>query len=210
MAGDEHTADKRQGWRSLLIVVAAPSGGGKTTLCEHLLEEFPNISYSVSCTTRDPRGRERNGEDYHFLSEDEFVRRINAGEFLEHAWVHGYRYGTLRAPVVEALRAGRSVLMDLDVQGTALLREAVSRALPGDPIKAGFVDIFIEPPSMAVLLERLQRRGEDSPEIVQRRLRNAEIEMRRRHEFRHHVINVDVATAYADLRRIILAELSTP
>ncbi len=192
--------------RPLLIVIAAPSGGGKTTLCERLLAEFPEVTYSVSCTTRAPRGREQDGLDYHFLTEEEFARRASAGAFIEHALVHGHRYGTLRAPLEAALRAGRSVLMDLDVQGTARLRERIATAATDDLLKAGLVDIFIEPPSMAVLLERLRRRGEDREDIVQRRLRNAEAEMARRHEFRHRVVNADVDTAYADIRRLLLAE----
>jgi guanylate kinase len=193
--------------RSLLIVLAAPSGGGKTTLCDRLLDEFPIIQYSISCTTRPPRGQEQDGIDYHFLTDEAFVQRVQAGEFLEHAMVHGHRYGTLRAPVEATLRAGGSVMMDLDVQGAAELRTAVARAAPDDLLKAGFVDIFIEPPSMAVLRERLQRRGEDSDEVVERRLRNAATEMARRHEFKYRVINEDVGTAYADMREIVMREM---
>jgi len=131
----------------LLIVVSAPSGAGKTTLCDRLIAERPDMVYSVSCTTRAPRGEERDGRDYHFLSEPEFDRRLRQGLFLEHARVHGYRYGTLRETVHAALTAGRSVLMDIDVQGAAQVRAAVGRADSEDPIAKGFLDIFIAPPS---------------------------------------------------------------
>lgn len=194
------------GLRPLLIVVAAPSGAGKTTLCDRLLEEFPRVTYSVSCTTRPPRGKECNGVEYHFLSPDEFDRRVTAGEFLEHAHVYGYRYGTLRRTVAEALASGGSVLMDLDVQGAAQLRAAVAKAEPGDLLRTGFVDIFIEPPSFEALRERLATRGEDAEASVERRLQNAAAEMSHRHEFRHHVVNGELELAYAQMRAIVLKE----
>ena len=189
--------------RALLIVVAAPSGAGKTTLCDRLLEEFPQMTYSVSCTTRAPRGRERNGVDYHFLTPAEFEQRVAAGEFLEYADVYGFRYGTLRRTVEEALRAGRSVLMDLDVQGAARLRRSVAQAADGDLLKTGFLDIFIEPPSLEVLRQRLANRAEDSAESMERRFRNAQNEMSHSHEFHYRIVNGDVDVAYAEMRAIV-------
>jgi guanylate kinase len=184
------------GWAPLLAVVSAPSGAGKTTLCDRFLAEHPAFVYSVSCTTRPPRGSEKDGEDYHFLSAQEFARRVDAGLFLEHALVHGHRYGTLRETVERALRAGRSVLMDIDVQGAAQIRGRLAAADEGDILKASYVDIFIAPPSLAALRERLVGRGEDSAETIARRLRNAEAEMARAGEFRHVVINDRIDEAY--------------
>lgn len=192
--------------RSLLIVVAAPSGAGKTTLCERLLAEFPGVTYSVSCTTRAPRGREVDGEDYHFLTADEFERRVAAGDFLEHAVVHGHRYGTLRSTVEAALRAGRSVLLDIDVQGAATLRAAVASGRHGELLQAGYVDVFIEPPSLEALRARLAARGEDSAAAMERRLANAAAELGERHRFRYRIVNDELETAYAELRRILQAE----
>ena len=188
--------------RPLLIVVSAPSGAGKSTLCRRLLSEEPQITYSVSCTTRAPRGAEKDGVHYHFLGPDEFQSRLDRGEFLEHAEVHGHRYGTLRKPVVDALAAGRSVLMDIDVQGAAQVRESVRRSPEGDPLDA-FVDIFIEPPSMNALRQRLVARGEDAESEIQRRLRNAEDEMARRAEFQFRIVNDDLDTAYWALLSVI-------
>ena len=194
--------------RPLLIVAAAPSGAGKTTLCERLLADFPQITYSVSCTTRLPRGQEQDGQDYHFLTEAEFARRVEAGEFLEHALVHGYRYGTLRRTVEDALRQGQCVLMDLDVQGAARLRAAVDTGRPDDLLQAGYVDIFIEPPSMEVLRQRLASRGEDAEESVERRLANAATEMSQRQRFRHRIVNADVEVAYQQMRTIVQSEMA--
>jgi guanylate kinase len=187
----------------LLIVVSAPSGAGKTTLCDRLIAERPDMVYSVSCTTRAPRGEERDGRDYHFLSEPEFDRRLRQGLFLEHARVHGYRYGTLRETVHAALTAGRSVLMDIDVQGAAQVRAAVGRADSEDPIAKGFLDIFIAPPSLAILRERLEKRGEDAPQVVERRIRNATEELARRSEFSCTVVNDDLESAYACFRAVV-------
>jgi guanylate kinase len=184
----------------LLIVVSAPSGAGKSTLCDMLRAERPDIAYSVSCTTREPRGEEVDGSDYHFLSEGEFERRVANREFLEHATVHGYRYGTLRATVRDAMTAGRSVIMDIDVQGAGQIRESLARLGPDDPLRRGFVDVFITPPSLAVLRERLERRGEDSPETIERRLHNAEGEMGRSGEYAHTIVNDDLQTAFRELK----------
>jgi guanylate kinase len=201
------TDTRKRATRALLIVVAAPSGAGKTTLCDRLLDEFPQIAYSVSCTTRPPRGKETNGVDYHFLTPEEFERRAQAGEFLEHAQVHGYRYGTLRSTVEEALGAGRSVLMDLDVQGAFALRHGVALAAEGDLLRTGHVDIFIEPPSLQELRRRLELRGEDPEESMEVRLRNASAEMRHAHEFAYRVVNGDVDVAYGELRAIVRREM---
>jgi len=192
--------------RALLIVISAPSGAGKTTLCEMLRAEFSTIVYSISCTTRAPRGREQNGREYHFLSEAEFLKRVEQGAFLEHAVVHGNRYGTLRQGVADALAAGQSVLMDIDVQGAAQIRQYVRNAPEADLIRRAFVDIFVEPPSMETLQRRIETRGENRAEDTQRRLKNAADEMSRRFDYRHRVVNDVLETAYAALRSVVEAE----
>ena len=190
--------------RPLLIVVSAPSGAGKTTLCDRLREARPETIYSVSCTTRAPRGDEVDGRNYHFLSSVDFERRVAAGEFLEHAVVHGHLYGTLRQTVVDSLTAGRDVLMDIDVQGAAAIRRA---AWEGEGIlKQSYVDVFIAPPSIEVLSERLHRRSEDAPDVIARRLKNAVAEMARWREYRYLVINDDLKRAYTELSAIVTAE----
>ncbi len=191
-------------FRALLLVVSAPSGAGKTTLCERLLAETPGMERSVSCTTRAPRGNEVDGKAYRFLSPAEFERRVAAGDFLEHAVVHGNRYGTLREPVEQALAAGRSVMLVIDVQGAAQVRQSARAA--GGLLRRSYVDIFVAPPSLETLRERLVRRNEDTPEVIDRRVRNAAQEMARRGEYRHLVVNDDIETAYRELRAIVNAE----
>ena len=192
--------------KPLLIVMSAPSGAGKSTLCDLLLQEFPEITYSISCTTREPRGQEEDGIDYFFLSREEFARRVREGMLLEHATVHGNLYGTPADPVREAFAEGQSVLMDIDVAGAAQVREAVARLPEGDPLREGFVDVFIEPPDMEELRRRLVGRGEDAPETIELRLRNAEGEMARAGEFAYRVVNDDLDMAYRRLRDIILVK----
>lgn len=189
--------------RPLLIVVSAPSGGGKSTLCDRLLGEFPDIVYSVSCTTREPRGAEVDGEDYFFLSREGFQDRVARGEFLEHALVHGNYYGTLKSTVYEALAEGQSVLLDIDVAGAAQVRGIVATLPPGDPLREGFLDIFVKAPSMDELRRRLVSRGEDAPETIELRLRNAAEELKSAPLYRHVLVNDVLDRAYAELRGII-------
>ncbi len=188
----------------LLIVLSAPSGAGKSTLCNRLLAELPSLAYSVSCTTRPPRGAEVDGRDYFFLSPEDFQRRVERGDFLEHATVHDHCYGTLRSTVEDCLGAGRSVLMDIDVAGAEQVRQALA-ALPANAtLRAGFLDLFIRPPSLEELRRRLLARNEDTAEQIELRLRNAAVEMAQSARFRHTVVNDDLERAYAELRRIIL------
>ncbi|MBU4460944.1 MAG: guanylate kinase [Verrucomicrobia bacterium] len=194
----------------VLLIVSAPSGAGKTTLCDRLLAEFPSMAYSVSCTTRVPRAGEVDGEDYHFLSEAEFRRRLDAGDFLEHATVHGHLYGTPRSLVERSLCSGRDVLMDIDVQGAAQIRDAARRAAPDDPVRRGYADVFIAPPSLAVLRQRLEGRGTDARDVIERRLRKAEAEMERSGEYMHVVVNDVLDAAYDRLRAIFLSVRSRP
>lgn len=187
-----------------IIIVSAPSGAGKTTLCDMLLQDYPELVYSVSCTTRDPRGEEEDGVDYHFIAKPDFERKISEGAFLEHALVHGNYYGTLASPVRDALESSLSILLDIDVEGAAQVRESLTALPPGDPLHGGgVVDIFVSPPSMEELRRRLESRGEDAPEVIERRIRNAAGEIARAGEFRYHVVNDDLAIAYRELRAIL-------
>lgn len=166
-----------------------------------LIDRSPNLVYSVSCTTRKARGREKDGGDYFFISDDEFQRRVEAGAFLEHAIVHGHYYGTLKETVNTSLDAGRDVLMDLDVQGAAQIRRAVKAE--DQPLRGRLVDIFIEPPSMAVLERRLRERGEDSDGTISERLQNARCEMMHKEDFSHIIVNDDLETACQQLESYI-------
>ena len=189
--------------RPLFIVISAPSGCGKTTLIDMLLQEYSDIVYSVSCTTRAPRGEEEDGVDYHFKTVERFEELIAEDAFIEHARVHGNYYGTLREPIESALREGCSVILDIDVQGAAKVREFVHSLPDSDPMKAGYVDIFILPPSMEELRSRLVGRGTDSPEAVEKRLENAEGEIARAGEYMFRVTNDDLGMAYRRLCDLI-------
>lgn len=192
--------------RPLLIVMSAPSGAGKSTLCGRLLAERNDIVYSISCTTRRPRGNEVDGKDYFFLTEKEFEENVRAGKFLEHAVVHGHRYGTLRKMIDDAMRAGRSVIMDIDVQGAAQIRKFAGKLPDGDLLKKGYIDVFIAPPSVQVLKERMEKRAEDAPEEIARRLKNAELEMKSRKDYKYVVVNDVLDRAYGELKEILRNE----
>jgi guanylate kinase len=193
--------------RSLLLVVSAPSGAGKTTLCERLLGEFhSSMIYSVSCTTRAPREGEMDGQNYFFITEDAFRKKLAAGEFIEHASVHGHLYGTLKTFIDRGFSSGRDVLMDIDVQGAAQIREYIRKAPPRDPIKNSFVDIFLGSPSLEVLRKRLEGRAKDSLEVIERRLHQAEAEMAHWRDYRYFILNDRLDTSYDALRAIVVAE----
>jgi guanylate kinase len=182
--------------RGTLFVVSSPSGGGKGTIIRHVLDVVPNLSYSVSFTTRAPRNNEMNGREYFFISRQVFDEMVAAGEFLEWACVHGNFYGTAKRQVADETTAGTDIVLEVDVQGAASVRE-----LPLDS-----VSVFILPPSFAVLRERLIARGTDSPEELQVRLRNAPEELRQYSAFDYVIINDEVERAAAQLASIIYAE----
>ena len=189
--------------KPLFIVMSAPSGCGKSTLIDMLLQEYSDIVYSISCTTREIRGEEEDGLDYHFLKKERFEELIAEDAFIEHASVHGNYYGTLKAPIEEVLREGNSMILDIDVQGAAKVRDYV-RSLPNtDPLKIGYVDIFIMPPSMEELRARLEGRGTDSREVIEKRLANADGEMARVGEYMFKVTNDDLTIAYKRLCDLI-------
>ena len=169
-----------------ILVITGPSGVGKGTLIKGLLERVPGLQLAVSATTRRPRAGEVNGVDYHFLSEEDFDRRVAAGEFVEHAEYAGNRYGTLKS---ELSRPARAIVLEIDVQGARQVREA----LPDAKL------IFIEPPSFEALADRLMQRGSDSPEQIERRLAAAREEIAARDEFDHHIVNDDLDRAVGSL-----------
>lgn len=189
--------------KPLFIVMSAPSGCGKSTLIDLLLQEYCDLQYSISCTTRDPRGEEEDGIDYHFMSADRFRELLAGNSFLEHAEVHGNYYGTLKRPIEEVLAEGNSMILDIDVVGAAKVRDYVRNLPPSDPLRDGYVDIFINPPDMQTLRERLEGRGTDSPEVIERRLANAEGEIARADEYMFQVTNDDLAIAYKKLCDLI-------
>jgi guanylate kinase len=177
--------------RGILVIVSSPSGAGKTTLTRRLLAEFPRLEFSVSYTTRPMRPSEQDGVDYHFIDTACFDAMIAAGEFAEHAFVHGNRYGTAKAPIEAALAQSRDLIFDVDWQGGA----ALWKLWPEDALK-----IFILPPDLATLAERLRRRATDSADVIERRLRKAIEELSHYDEYQHLIVNDDVERAYAVLR----------
>ena len=189
--------------KPLFLVISAPSGCGKSTLIDMLLQEYHDLVYSISCTTRNPRGEEEDGLDYHFLSKERFEELLAENAFLEHAKVHDNYYGTLKAPIEEVLAEGNSMVLDIDVQGAGKVRDYV-RSLPNtDPLKIGYVDIFISPPSMEELRERLVHRGTDSAETIEKRLANAEGEIARASEYMYRVVNDDLGICFKRLCDLI-------
>ena len=186
--------------RGILFVVSAPSGAGKTTLC-NALRQTKDFVYSVSCTTRGPRPGEIEGEDYYFLSKEEFGRRVKADEFLEQAAVHGHQYGTLRSTVLNHLNQGVDVLLDIDIQGAASIREGA------DPqIIDALADVFIMPRSLDELRHRLIKRATETPEQIEIRLRNAASEMKSWRLYRYSIISGSVEEDLEKFRAIMRAE----
>ena len=184
----------------ILFLISAPSGGGKSTLLRMLSEE-PDFVYSISCTTRAPRPGEVDGHDYHFLSVAEFERRVAVGEFIEHAQVHGNFYGTLRETILDSMNSGRDVLMDVDIQGAARIR-----ANADDQMRAALVDIFLMPPSMDELRRRLLKRGTESPEQLDVRLRNAKTEMAAWRDYRYTMLSGTPMQDFENFRAIMQCE----
>jgi guanylate kinase len=181
----------------LLFVISAPSGGGKTTLCEQLLTTRPDMARAITCTTRAPRPGEKDGKDYYFLDAGTFLKRVQAGHFLEHATVYGNSYGTLRGEVLDKLRTGKDVLLNIDVQGAASVRASVEN---DDDLKRAFISVFLTPPSAAILEARLKKRGQDSSATIQKRLSVARQEVAQWRHFDYLIISTSIKE---DLRRML-------
>jgi guanylate kinase len=182
--------------RGILFVVSSPSGGGKGTLIQRVLKQVPNLSYSVSFTTRPPRNGELNGREYFFVTTEMFESMVARGDFLEWAHVHGKLYGTARQQVVREVSEGRDIILEVDVQGAASVRS----------LMADSVSIFILPPSFQVLKQRLQARGTDSPEELDLRLRNAPLELKDYSAFQYVILNDDLERAANQMTAIVHAE----
>ena len=182
--------------RGILFVVSAPSGGGKGTLIQRVLNKVPDLSYSVSFTTRAPRSGEIDGREYFFVTPEKFEQMVAANEFLEWAHVHSKRYGTSRQQVSREISEGRDIILEVDVQGAASVRELITDS----------VSVFILPPSFEVLRQRLQARGTDSLEELDLRMRNAPRELEHYSAFHYVIINDDADRAAGDLVAIIHAE----
>jgi len=188
---------------SLLLVISAPSGGGKTTVCEQLLAANPNLTRAITCTTRPPRSGEVDGKDYYFLDAGQFLKKVQAGDFIEHANVYGQSYGTLKSELKEKLRQGLDVLLAIDVQGVALIR---SQALLDTELQQALVTVFLTPSSLAELGERLRRRGTDSIEVQQRRLSHARQELMAWSNYDYLVISRSIPEDLHNMQIIIQAE----
>lgn len=182
--------------RKFLIVLSAPSGGGKSTIADQILEESDDIVYSISFTTRNPRGDEQNGVDYFFVDEDEFKKRIGEGEFLEYAHVHSKWYGTSQKFIQKQLDNQKHVIMDIDVQGAEKIKKS----------NVDMISIFILPPNPQILESRLRNRGTDSDEEIQKRLNNAKAEINEIHNYDYLVINDSLEDAVNEVKAIIKAE----
>jgi guanylate kinase len=190
----EHLNVNRQPKAAHLFIIAAPSGGGKSTLCREVLKRFPDMRYSVSYTTRKRRRGEKDGADYHFIDKRDFENGIKTGKWAEWAVVHGHYYGTSADFLADGFADGRDILLDLDVQGT---RQILAR-YPNS------VAIFILPPSLEVLRDRLEARGTDSPENIAIRLKNAEKEIAQKDFFHHIIVNEQLSKAVQELISVIV------
>jgi guanylate kinase len=183
--------------RGILLVLSSPSGAGKSTITRAMLEREPALQFSVSVTTRKPRAGEIDGHHYHFIDKERFDRMVKEGALLEHAGVFGNYYGTPRKPIVEALAAGRDVILDLDWQGTQQLRQAM---------RDDVVSVFILPPDHATLEKRLKSRAQDSEAIVQARMKKSAEETSHWPEYDYVIINDDLGASIVRAQSILAAE----
>jgi guanylate kinase len=179
-----------------VFIISAPSGSGKSTLVDNLLQQDPGISFSISYTSRKPRGKEASGREYHFVTPEEFESRLARDEFLEWAQVFGNYYGTHVSELERARAAGKDLLLDIDVQGARQLKNRISDA----------VTIFVLAPSRQILEQRLRNRSEDADEVIRRRLRDAAEEIRKWRDYDYVLVNEDVTESVRTLRAIVQAE----
>jgi guanylate kinase len=188
---------------SLLIVISAPSGGGKTTLCHQMLTRHSGMTRAITCTTRPPRPGEIDKSDYYFLSTEDFAQRLKAGDFLENATVHNHCYGILKSEVIARLSEGKDVLLNVDVQGAATIRKHAEE----DPhLKHALVTVFLTPATLGELELRLRRRGTESPEDLARRLNNARLEIAQWTNFQYLIISTTIPEDVRLMEAIVEAE----
>ncbi|MFP4159808.1 MAG: guanylate kinase [Desulfobacterales bacterium] len=185
--------NKKHAQKGRLFILSAPSGTGKTTLCRRILSAFPDMSYSVSYTTREPRDGEKEGREYHFISAEKFEQMIREGRWAEWAVVHGNYYGTSADLLERDLAAGHDVLLDIDVNGAGQIIKRFPES----------VTIFIMPPSIEALRHRLEKRSSEPPGVIEKRLRAAKEEMAHRHDYRHLIVNDSLEEAAQKLEDLI-------
>jgi guanylate kinase len=188
---------------ALIFLISAPSGGGKTTLCEQLLAARSDMTRAVTCTTREPRPGEKDGVDYYFLDAESFLKRLQAGNFIEYATVYGNNYGVLKSELLGKLRQGKDVLLNVDVQGAATIHE---RAEADPELRDALVTVFLTPQTMDVLEQRLRKRGADPSPVMQKRLSVARQELAQWKIFDYLVISTTIAEDFRRMMAIVEAE----
>ncbi len=189
--------------KGLLIVISAPSGGGKTTLCNQLLTTYQNTVRAITCTTRKPRDGEQDRVDYFFLSPATFLENVQAGNFIEHATVYGNSYGTLKSEVLSKLRRGNDVLLSVDVQGAATIKQKVVEDVE---LNSALLSIFLAPQSISILEQRLQKRNQDSSTTIRERLAVARQEISQSVNFDYIIVSGSIGEDLSSMRSIIVAE----
>lgn len=186
----------------IALIVSGPSGSGKSSISREVMKRHPEVAFSISCTTRPPRSGERNGVDYHFLSEEEFRKKIEAGEFIEYAQVHGNFYGTLKSEVEKRVTQGIDVILDIDVQGAAKVHELCRES---EIFRDAAEFVFVAPPSHAELERRLRGRGTDAEEVILKRLENSKLEISHWREYSYLLINDEFEEAVRKFDALLAA-----
>ena len=186
----------------IALILSGPSGSGKSSISKEIMKRHPDVAFSISCTTRAPRGTEQDGVDYHFLSREDFRKKIEAGDFIEYAEVHGNYYGTLKSEVIDRVTKGIDVILDIDVQGAAKVHELCKT---NEIFRNCAEFVFVAPPSHAELERRLRGRGTDAEEVILKRLKNSILEISRWREYSYLLINDDFANAVEKFNALLLA-----